>query len=136
MWADYLHHITLHFPIVLTMTMAVVGLYALRTKSEDLIPLLRWGGHATLAFTAMAVVSGLVAGGISGGPETLQHHRYLGVTAFIVIALAAFSYEYGIRSQTTEWRSFALCLWWVASFAVIGAGHWGGWGAHTDVIPF
>ena len=136
MWYEFLHHITLHFPIVLSMALAATGLYALRTDSDAFIPVLRWAGHLTLAITTVAVLSGLLAGGFTGGEETLQHHRYLGVLAFVVIALAALSYDYGVRHDISDFRSYGICLWWVASFAVIGAGHWGGLAEHRDVIPF
>ena len=136
MWPDFVHHLSLHFAIVLPMALAGTGLYALRTDTESLTPVLRWGGHFALAMTAITVASGLVAGGFSGGDETLQHHRYLGVLTFIVVAIAALGYDYGVRRDLRDVKKFGLAMWWVASFSVIGAGHWGGIGEHIDVVPF
>lgn len=136
MWPDFIHHLTLHFAIVLPMVLAATGLYAHRADANGLTPLLRWGGLAALAFTLVAVASGLVAGGFSGGEQTLQHHRYLGVLTLCVVAVAAISYDHGVRRDIEDLRTFALGLWWVATFSVIGAGHWGGITEHTDVVPF
>ncbi len=139
MW-EYLHHITLHFPIVLTMVMAVSGWAAARSEAfqgaEVGVSWLRWGGHVTLGFTTVAVWSGLMSGGFSGGEEGLAHHRYLGVLAFLVIGVAAGSYEAGIRMGSRRLRDYGRTLWWVAVVAVIGAGHWGGKWVHGDVIPW
>ena len=137
MWAEILHHLTLHFPIVLTMVLAATGLYARRSEQgEALLPLMRYGGLITLALTTVATVSGLIAGGFTGGEEALQHHRYLGILSFVVIAAAALSFEFGLRHQNRDLRTFGTYLWWIAVFAVIGAGFWGGLGAHGDLTPF
>ncbi|RAL22361.1 hypothetical protein DL240_10960 [Lujinxingia litoralis] len=137
MWPSFLHHLSLHFPIVLSMGLAAAATYGLRRDDPELLrPLVRWGGWANLAMTSLAVVSGLVAGGFSGGSEDLSHHRYLGITAFFVIALAATSYDYGQRHNLVDWRRFGGLLWWVATFAVIGTGHWGGLAEHRAVVPW
>ena len=136
MWPDFLHHLSLHFTIVVPMALAVVGAISLRHPSPGWTGLLRWGGHIALLMATITVATGLLAGGFSGGEEALQHHRYLGVLTFLVIALAALSFEGGLRRQSTDLQQFAIGLWWVASFSVIGAGHWGGVSVHPDVIPF
>lgn len=137
MWPDFLHHLSLHFPIVLSIALAFTATFALRRDEPPaLTPVIRFGGWTNLAMTTLAVISGLVAGGLSGGPEPLSHHRYLGITAFFVIALAALSYDYGTRHNIADWRRFGGLLWWVATFAIIGAGHYGGLAEHRSVIPF
>ncbi|TXD37161.1 hypothetical protein FRC98_10535 [Lujinxingia vulgaris] len=137
MWPSFLHHLSLHFPIVLSMALAAAATFAIRNdEPPTLIPPLRWGGWFNLAMTALAIISGLIAGGFSGGSDDLSHHRLLGITAFSVIALAAFSYDYGTRHNIADWRRFGGLLWWVASFAVIGAGHWGGLAEHRNVVPW
>ena len=136
MWPEYLHHLTLHFAIVLPMILAAGGLYARRTSGAELFPILRWMGHFTLAITAIAVATGLVAGGFSGGEDSLQHHRYLGILAFIAVAIAALSYDHGTRQDIADLRGYGVAIWWVAAFAVIGASHWGTIAEHSDIIPF
>lgn len=134
MWPEFIHHLTLHFAIVLPMVLAASGSYALRRDHEAFMPLLRWGGLVTLAITAITVIAGLIAGGFSGGEEVLRHHRYLGILTFVVVALAAISYDMGVRREIADLRSFAIAAWWVASLSVIGAGHWGTLGEHADVV--
>jgi uncharacterized membrane protein len=145
MWPEYLHHITVHFPIVLTMAMAATGLYSLRRPdSPDLQVVLRWGGWLTLAMTSIAAISGIISapGLLGGGGEAdLTHHRDLAITTWVVIALGAWSYNMGVRGdqpqQTSrDWRTFAVAMWCIAVFGVIGTGHWGGFGLHGDTIPW
>jgi hypothetical protein len=136
MWPDFLHHVTLHFAIVLPMVMAVVGTYILARQTDSLDPLFRSGAWATLVATALAVLSGLFAGGLSGGDEYLEHHRYLGMLTFCVVLTATLAFEVGHRRQIEDFRRFGLAIWWVASFAVVGAGHFGGLAEHFDVVPF
>ena len=133
---EFIHHITLHFAIVLPMVLAVTGLYALRTDTDALIPLLRWGGHFTLAIAFVTAATGILAGGLTGGEEHLQHHRYLGILTTITIAIAALAFEIGIRRDEHRIRAFGLSIWWVASFATVGASHWGILAEHADVVPF
>lgn len=136
MWSEFIHHLTLHFTIVLPMVLAAVGLYSVRTDGSSLQGLIRWTGIAAVGFTVITVASGLIAGGFSGGEESMQHHRYLGITTSLVIALAAWSYDRGVRTSSGDWRSFGVAIWWVATLSVIGAGHWGGLSIHAEVIPF
>ena len=136
MWPEFIHHLTLHFAIVLPMALAAVGTYEVRGERASLVPVVRWGGMLALTMTSLAVISGLIAGGFSGGEPTLQHHRYLGILTWIVVAMAAVGYDHGVRRDIGDLRTFGVGLWWVASFAVIGAGHWGGITEHTDVVPF
>lgn len=136
MWADFVHHLTLHFTIVLPMVLAMAGLYSLRSDDEVLVPLIQWTGLFTLAVATITVATGLVAGGFSGGEEALQHHRYLGIMTFCVIAIAAIAYDQGVRRDITDLRAYGVTIWWVASVSVIGTGHYGGLGGHLDVVPF
>ncbi len=135
MWPEFIHHLTLHFAIVLPMVMAAIGTYAVRANQKALIPLLRWGGWITLVLTAITVIAGVAAGGLSGGEEVLKHHRYLGILTAAVVVLAAISFEQGVRRKIEDLRTFSVAMWWTASFSVIGAGHWGTLGEHADVIP-
>lgn len=139
MWPSFIHHLSLHFPIVLTIALALVGLWSLREDSAALRRLMRVGGWVCFAMTTLAAVSGIVSapGWFGGaGSQALSHHRSLGVTAWAVIALAAGSYEWGMRKGIADWRNFAVGLWCVATFAVIGAGHWGGSERHPEEIPW
>jgi hypothetical protein len=140
MWFEYLHHITVHFPIVLSMAMAAVGLYShLRADTPELHTVLRYGGWITLLFTSLAAISGIISapGLLGGGGEAdLSHHRNLGVATWIVVALGAYGYEQGVRRQYRDWRGFAVAMWCIAVFGVIGTGHWGGSGLHGDSVPW
>lgn len=135
MWAEYIHHLTLHFTIVMPMVLAAAGLYAVRREVSSLEQPLRWGGFAALGFAVLTAVSGLIAGDVTGGEESLQHHRYLGMLTLLVIALAAIGYHRGVRRASSRWRAFGVGVWWVASFSVIGAGHYGGLVVHADAVP-
>jgi hypothetical protein len=139
MWPPFLHHITLHFPIVLALVLAAVGLWSLRDDTPQFRRFMRFGGWICFGFATVTAVSGILAapGWFGGeGSQALSHHRNLGVTAWVVMAIAALSYEWGIRSGIEDWRKFAVGVWCVASFAVIGAGHWGGTERHPDELPW
>jgi hypothetical protein len=139
MWSEFLHHITLHFPIVLTLVIAGVGLWSLRDDIPQFQRFVRVVGWACFAATTVTVVSGILAApgwfGGDGGAE-LAHHRNLGLTAWIVMGLASASYEWGIRDANDDWRSFAIGVWCVTAFAVFGTGHWGGTELHQDKLPW
>lgn len=139
MWSEFLHHITLHFPIVLTLVVAGVGLWSLRDEIPQFQLFIRGVGWMCFAMTTVTVISGIIAApGWFGGEGTaeLSHHRNLGLTAWIVMGVAAFSYEKGIREAHTDWRKFGVGVWCVAAFAVVGAGHWGGTELHKDKLPW
>ena len=138
-WASYLHHITVHFPIVLTFGLAAVGLYSLRRETPELQSVLRWGGLAAFALTTLAIVSGIIAApGFFGGdgPAALRHHRDLALTTWVVVALGALGYNHGVLRDVRDWRTFAITMWCIAALAVVGTGHWGGAELHTDSIPW
>ena len=135
----FVHHLTLHFPIVMTMALAALGAWTMREESPATRSFLRWAGWATLALTTAAAVAGVLAapGPLGGqGPEVLRDHRDLGVTAWCVIALAAWAYDQGERREDALWRRFGVATWGVGALAAIGAGHWGGLGEHAEVVPF
>lgn len=139
MWSEFLHHITLHFPIVLTLVIAGVGVWSLREDTPQFRRFMRWVGWACFAMTTVTVVSGILAApgwfGGDGTPE-LSHHRSLGLTAWVVMGLAAVSYEWGVREGSDDWRKFAIGVWCVTAFAVMGTGHWGGTELHDDKLPW
>lgn len=135
MWPEFIHHLTLHFAIVLPMALAAVGLWSLKAGDGRYTALLRWGGLVTLALTVLTAVTGLLAGGFAGGEDHLIHHRYLGIMTTIVVAIAAVSYDYGVRRDSADWRSYGVGVWCVATFSTIGAGHWGVLAEHGDIIP-
>lgn len=139
MWPEFIHHITLHFPIVLALVIAGVGLWSLKDEAPQLRKFVRWVGWVCFAFTTVVVVSGIIAApgwlGGDGSPD-LSHHRNLGLTTWVVVAIATFGYEYGVREDIADWRKFAVGIWCVASFAVIGTGHWGGTEQHQDKLPW
>lgn len=139
MWSSFLHHLTLHFPIVLSMVLAVVGLWSLRADSAQFRQMMRVGGWICFALTTVAAISGIAAapGWFGGdGSAGLAHHRSLGVTAWALIAIAAFSYEWGVQKGEGDWRKFAVGVWCLAVFAVVGAGHWGGTERHPEELPW
>jgi len=139
MIAEWLHHVTLHFPIVMTFALAGLGAWTMREESERTVSFIRWAGWATFALTTVAVVAGILSapGWLGGdGPKVLSDHRDLGVTAWFVVGLAAWGYDHGVRHSDREFRLFGVAIWAVASFAVIGAGHWGGVGQYPELSPF
>lgn len=139
MWPEFLHHLSLHFPIVLGLVLAAVGVWSWRSETPELRILMRVMGWIAFALTTAAVVSGIWAapGWFGGeGSDRLAHHRNLGVTTWVVVAIAAFSYEHGFRNDSSDWRKFGVGLWCVVAFGVIGTGHWGGSEEHTDAVPW
>jgi hypothetical protein len=139
MWPDFIHHLSLHFPIVLTLVLAGVGVWSLRSETDELRTLIRSLGWIALAMTTVAVVSGILAapGWFGGeGSDRLGHHRNLALTTWVVVLIATLGYDYGVRKDHSDWRKFAVGIWCVAAFGVIGTGHWGGSEEHTDVVPW
>lgn len=138
-WSEYLHHVTVHFPIVATIGLAGIGLLWLSRPTDELALLLRWGGWTTFALTTIAVVSGIVtADGLFGGQGStaLRHHRDLGLTTWCVVGLAAWGFERGLRDDSDDWRRFAAALWCVAALSAVGTGHWGGSTLHDEAVPW
>ena len=139
MWADYLHHITVHFPIVMSFVLAGVGTWSVRDPAPQLVGFVRIGGAATLLITSVAVVAGLLI-----TPEApsdaltydLGHHRNLGLTAWFAMAAAVGAYEYGVRHDEPGARGFGALAWWAIALAVVGAAHWGGSTLHGEVMPW
>ena len=140
MWAQYLHHITVHFPLVLAIVLGAIGLWSWSAdRTDQLDPILRWGGWAALLFAVVAVISGIVtAPGWFGGEGSvgLRHHRDMGLTSLCVIGFAVWSFEAYARGGHPDWRQVAVGLWCVAAFSVIGTAHWGGSELHEDVVPW
>ena len=138
-WAEYIHHVTLHFPIVLSFVLAVVGVWWVRTEDPRLATFVRWTGWVTLAMASATMLSGIVAApGILGGdgPQGLSDHRNMGVLAWCAIAIATIAFEVGTRAGQRYVRRFAALCWIAAAVAVVGAGHWGGSALHSDKIPW
>lgn len=138
-WAVYLHHLTLHFPVVLTMVLAAVGVWSIYDETPQFRKLLRWGGWIAFGLTTVTVLSGLVTapgwlGG--GGSEGLSHHRSLGLMTWTVTGIAAWAYEKGVRLKSTDWRYFAAGAWCAASVSVIGTAHWGAAEEHPEAVPW
>jgi len=140
MWAEYLHHVTVHFPLVLSIALAGVGLWSLHTDPTDqLDPVIRWGGWGAFALACVAVVSGVItAPGWFGGDGSvgLRHHRDLGLTSLSVFAFAAYTFETFARGGHRDWRRVAIGAWCVAAFSTIGTAHWGGSELHRDTVPW
>lgn len=139
MWLHYVHHITTHFPIVMSMVLGGVGLWFARTGSEDLRTFLRWGGWITTVIATTAALTGL-ASAPDSLPEAamaeLDHHRNLGILCWLVIVLATLSMERGIRREHRGQQTLGALLWMVAVVAAIGTGHWGGSMMHSDRVPW
>lgn len=136
MWPEFLHHITLHFPIVLSLGLALIATFTPVADHPPLMEILRLGGLLTLGFALVAAGSGIAAAGLSGGEHLLVHHRYLGILATLTIALAALSVHVGHRQQNEDLTGFGRLTWWAAAFATTGTAHWGAWAEHPDAIPF
>jgi hypothetical protein len=140
MLSTYVHHITLHFPIVGTMLLGALGVWTLREEGQALQSFLRWAGWALCALTSAAVISGLIAMYTGAHaplePVALGHHRNLGLLVWSIVAAATFGYDQGVRTRDEDWRRFGVAMWCVAGVAVFGAGHWGGSSMHPDVVPF
>ncbi len=138
-WPEYLHHVTLHFPIVLTFVLAAVGPWWVRTMDERLGVFLRWCGWAAFVTTTVAMVSGTIAapGWLGGdGPQGLSDHRNMGMLTWSAVAVAAVAFEVGIRVGREDVRKFAALCWIAAAIGAVGAGHWGGSALHSDRIPW
>ncbi|MFW5965982.1 MAG: hypothetical protein ACOCV2_00630 [Persicimonas sp.] len=139
MWSQFFHQVTLHFPIVLSLVIAAVGLWSFQDDAPQLRTLVRWAGWICFGITTVTVVAGLFAApGFFGleANEALSHHRNLGLTAWVVMGIATISYEWGIREESQDWRHFGVCVWCVTALAVIGAGHWGVTEEHRDSLPW
>lgn len=139
MWDAYIHHITVHFPIVMSFVLAVVGAWYVRTEDGRLFQFVRVAGGLTVAITLVAVVSGLFTAQefwVEDGPSVLEHHRNLGITVFCVMLTAAIAVEWGHRAAEIKAVKFGALLWIAAAFGVLGAGHWGGLGMHSDRVPW
>lgn len=138
-WITYLHHVTIHFPIVMLLGMSGVGLYASKHDIEPLQRLVRWGGWLAFGLTTIAMITGILSapGWLGGdGPKALSDHRDLALTTWFLTAVAAPSYDLGVRAKDRDWRLFGVGAWCVAAFAVIGAGHWGGLQHHPEALPW
>jgi len=136
---EYIHHITLHAPIVMTVALTALGVMTSKNETPELIAFLRWSGWITLALTSAAAITGILSapgmlGG--GGDEVLRDHRDLGVTAWCIVALAAFGYDQGVRDKDRDWRLFGISMWGVAAITTAAAAHWGGLGEHAEIVPF
>lgn len=150
-WLSWLHHVSIHVPLVMTMVLSVFGVWInLRSKhghrpendtDADAIlwKTLRFGGWATLIVTLIAVISGMLTADefwTEDGPMVLIHHRNLGLTGFACVFVAVGATEWGMRRAQEKVRRFGAICWLAAGFAMIGAGHWGGSGVHSDRIPW
>ena len=134
--AHWLHHLSLHFPIVGTWALMALGLVTWREESPGVIAFIRWSGWVIFTLTSVAAIAGIVAAYSSGEAAELRDHRHLGITAWCVIAVAAWGYDIGCRREDAAWRRFGVTIWGVAAIAALGAGHWGGLNEHADIIPF
>ncbi len=135
----WLHHITLHFPIVLAFVLAALGVYTVKRDLPVLWTLMIWTSRAAALMTSVAAISGLLAAQAlwtDDGPYVLIHHRNLGLLGWAA-SLAAFGgLEWGrIENEPRAMRFGALC-WIAVALAMLGAGHWGGSGLHNDIIPW
>lgn len=139
-WVAWLHHLSIHVPIVGAVALAVLGAWGnRRPDDETLWRILRWGGWATAAVTFVAVVSGMITADefwTAEGPYVLIHHRNLGLTGFACVFVAAVAQEWGTRANSERIRRFGALVWIAAAIAMVGAGHWGGSGVHSDRIPW
>ncbi len=135
---EMIHHLTLHFPIVMPVALGLFGVMTLKEQTPGLHRAMRIGGWVTVVLASVAALTGILSapGWFGGeGPEVLSHHRWLGVTAWSVIVLAAWCYDRGVVREESDLRSYGVAMWWVAALAAWGAGHWGGVHNNPDVVP-
>jgi hypothetical protein len=138
-WAEYIHHVTLHFPIVLSIVLAAVGIWWVRTDDARLGVFLRFAGWAAFGLATLAMVSGIIAApGLLGGdgPPELSDHRYMGIVVWVASGIAATAFELGRREENAYVQRFGALCWCAVAFAAIGAGHWGGSTLHSDSVPW
>lgn len=138
-WAEYIHHVSLHFPIVGALVVSAVGIWWVRTDDDRLGQFVRFGGWGLFALTTVAMISGIASapGWFGGdGPLDVIHHRNMGVTVWCCVATAAIAFEAGHRSGEVYVKRFGALAWSAAAFIVVGAGHWGGTIRHSDKIPW
>lgn len=139
LWPEYIHHVSLHFPIAGSLLLACIGVWWVKTDDPTLGRLLRFAGWFVFGMTTAAAFSGIIAApGILGGdgPQTLSDHRNMGVTLWCVAGVAAIAFEIGTRRNEAYLRRFAALCWCAAAFGAVGAGHWGGTALHSDKIPW
>ncbi len=139
MWPSYVHQLALHFPIVLSLVLTVMGWRALRVDNDESWNWLRVLGGFAWVVTTIAAISGLVAADpfwTEEGPELLIHHRNLGILGWVCTTVAAGALEYGVRNDEVKLRRFSALAWTAVAVAMIGAGHWGGSGVHSDIVPW
>lgn len=139
MWSAYLHHIFLHFSLVLPFVTAAIG-FALRDRGGSERVLVRWLGWTAFGATSIVAVTGLVAAEytepIQNPTHMLPDHRNLGITGWVATLIAAWSVEYGWRHEIEDSHLFGLGVWLVAGFVLIGAAHWGSGRLHAEIIPW
>lgn len=135
----YLHHVILHFPIVLLPTVAGIGLYAVGKQSAPLYTLLRVVSWVSVGFMLLAMISGWLSAPGHVSPEQLgrlEHHRDLALTVGVVGVVAGGCVERGARSQSRDWWVAGVGFWCIAAFGILGVGHWGGSMLNADLVPF
>lgn len=136
-WLSYAHHLSLHGPLVFSVFLAVLGVWMQRTDTPELRLIMRWGGWATFIATTLAVVSGLImAWGAEDITGRLDHHRWLGITAWCTMLTAALAFELGLHRDDRDLRRFGAITWIAVALAVIGTGHWGGSMLHPEAVPW
>lgn len=136
--AAFAHHLTLHFPIVLTLTLGALGEWSRRQDGDPARGFVRAAGWVAVALATVAVISGTIAASDQPSP-TVDHHRWLGWLTWAAMLCAASAYEASFRPATDhhpDWRVVGVGLWWTAALACVGAGHWGGLSIHERVIPW
>jgi hypothetical protein len=142
MWADYLHHLFLHFPIAGSLLLSIAAFFYLRREESDgsdLLALLTWGGRLVTTCTVLAMVTGIVAapGWLGGdGPLELDHHRNMGLTVACVAIGTTTCFELGLRQNNRYLLRLGSVLWFAVFFGAVGTGHWGGSVVHSDRIPW
>ena len=139
MWDHYLHHITVHFPIIGSFGLAAIACVYIAKDELSYERLLRFGGWVVAIVSTVTVVSGvLMAPGWFGGdgPLELTHHRNMGIAAYVTILTAAIGFEIGLRQPKPYAKRFSALLWVAIAFGCVGAGHWGGSVVHSDIIPW
>lgn len=138
-WFAWLHHTSIHVPLVMSTVLGILGIWVNRRDDQTVWVILRIAGWATTATTLVAVVSGLATATefwTEVGPDVLIHHRNLGILGFVSMLTAVGSIEYGLRTNSQRVRRFGALCWIAVALSMVGAGHWGGSGVHSDRIPW
>lgn len=119
--------------------LAGIGVVYVRKPAENLETILRFAGWFIALASVTAMVSGILAAPDwvrIGGPEELDHHRYMGIMVGVCALVCAIAFEFGVRQSSDYLKRFSALTWFAVFFGAVGTGHWGGSVVHSDRVPW